>query len=51
MNPWPYGIKDLNGETIIGNFYEKELLLVQDKIVILEMKSKKYYIKLKKLCY
>ena len=27
MNPWTYGIKDLNGETIIGNFCEKELLL------------------------
>ena len=26
-NPWTYKIKDLNGETIIGDFYEKELLL------------------------
>ena len=25
-NPWTYKIKDLNGEKIIGNFYEKELL-------------------------
>ena len=27
MKPWTYGIKDLKGETIIGNFYEKVLLL------------------------
>ena len=26
-NPWTYKIKDLNGEKIIGSFYEKELLL------------------------
>ena len=26
-NPWAYKIKDLNGEKIIGSFYEKELLL------------------------
>ena len=26
-NPWLYKIKDLNGEEIAGNFYEKELLL------------------------
>ena len=26
-NPWTYKIKDLNGKTIIGSFYEKELLL------------------------
>ena len=25
-NPWTYKIKDLNGEKIIGNFYEKQLL-------------------------
>ena len=25
-NPWTYKIKDLNGEKIIGSFYEKELL-------------------------
>ena len=25
--PWKYKIKDLNGEKIIGSFYEKELLL------------------------
>ena len=26
-NQWSYKIKDLNGEKIIGSFYEKELLL------------------------
>ena len=26
-NAWTYKIKDLNGEKIIGRFYEKELLL------------------------
>ena len=26
-NPWTYKFKDLNGEKIIGSFYEKELLL------------------------
>ena len=26
-NPWIYKIKDLNGEKIVGSFYEKELLL------------------------
>ena len=26
-NPWIYKIKGLNGETIVGSFYEKELLL------------------------
>ena len=25
-NPWTQKIKDLNGEKIIGSFYEKELL-------------------------
>ena len=26
-NPWTYKLKDLNGEKVIQNFYEKELLL------------------------
>ena len=26
-NPWTYKIKDLNGEKMMGSFYEKELLL------------------------
>ena len=27
MNPWTYILKDLNGEKIIGTFYEKKLFL------------------------
>ena len=26
-NPWTYKLKDLNGEKIIGSFYEKQLFL------------------------
>ena len=26
-NPWTYKIEDLNGEKIIGSFYQKDLLL------------------------
>ena len=26
INPWTYKIKDVNGEKIIGTFYEKEWL-------------------------
>ena len=26
-NPWTYKTKDLNGEKVIGSFYENELLL------------------------
>ena len=26
-NPWTYKIKDLNGETLPGSFYKKQLLL------------------------
>ena len=32
INPWPYKIKDLNEEKIIGSFYEKELLLSKLKV-------------------
>ena len=31
-NPWAYKIKVLNGENIIGSFYEKELLLSKLKM-------------------
>ena len=27
INPWPYKIKGLNGDTIIGSLYEKQFLL------------------------
>ena len=26
-NPWTYKVKDLNGEKMIGGFYEQEMLL------------------------
>ena len=46
-NPWAYKIKDLNGEQIIGRFYEKEFcwvyhkrVIIQNQTVILEIKSK-----------
>ena len=29
--PWTYVISDLNGEEIVGNFYEKELLKTNQK--------------------
>ena len=33
-NPWAYKIKDLNGEKIIGSFFEKELLLNKSWVII-----------------
>ena len=27
-NPWAYKLKGLNGENVIGSFYEKKLLLI-----------------------
>ena len=41
--PWMYKIKALNGQTIIGGFYEKELLLSyyrETDIKSLEIRSK-----------
>ena len=32
INPWTYKMKDLNGEKVIGSFYEKELLMSKLKI-------------------
>ena len=32
--PWTYKVKDLNRETIIGSFYEKELLLNKLKVLL-----------------
>ena len=34
--PWTYGINDLNGEEIIGSFYEKELQKTNQKEFIIE---------------
>ena len=32
INPWTYKMKDVNGEKVIGSFYEKELLMSKLKI-------------------
>ena len=40
-NPLAYKIKDVNGEKIIGSFYEKELLLSYSKFSPLETKKNK----------
>ena len=34
--PWTYGINDLNGEEVIGSFYEKELQKTNQKEFIIE---------------
>ena len=49
--PWTYAINDLNGEEIIGSFYEKELQKTNQKDFriekILKTKGKKLYVKWK----
>ena len=49
--PWTYVITDLNGEIIIGNFYEKELQKTNQKEFrideILKKKGDKLYVKWK----
>ena len=49
--PWTYAINDLNGEEIIGSFYEKELQKTnQNKFRIekvLKRKGDKFYVKWK----
>ena len=49
--PWTYGINDLNGEEIIGIFYEKELQKTnQQKFRIekvIKRKGNKLYVKWK----
>ena len=49
--PWTYVINDLNGEEIIGNFYEKELQKTNQKEFriekILKKKGDKLYVKWK----
>ena len=49
--PWTYVINDLNGEEIIGTFYEKELEKTNQEEFILEKlikkKGDKLYIKWK----
>ena len=47
--PWTYFINDLNGEEIIGTFYEKELQKTNQKEFRIEkvIRKKKLYDKLK----
>ena len=49
--PWTYTISDLNGEQIIGSFYEKELQKTNQKEFriekVLKRKSDKLYVKWK----
>ena len=49
--PWTYAINDLNGEEIIGSFYEKELQKTNQKELriekVLKKKGDKLYVKWK----
>ena len=45
--PWIYVIRDLNGEQIVGSFYEKELQKTKKVIKRQTMKSNKLYVKWK----
>ena len=47
--PWPYVISDLNGEEIVGSFYEKELLKTNQKELriekVIKRKGDRLYVK------
>ena len=49
--PWTYVIRDLNGEEIIGTFYEKELQKTNQKEFrvekVIKRKGNKLYVKWK----
>ena len=49
--PWTYVISDLNGEEIVGSFYEKELQKTNQKefriVKVIKMKGNKLYVKWK----
>ena len=45
--PWTYVINDLNGEQIIGSFYEKEMQKTNQKEFRIEKKGDKLYVKWK----
>ena len=45
--PWTYVIDDLNGEEIIGTFYEKELQKTNQEEFRFERKGNKIYVKWK----
>ena len=50
--PWTYAISDLNGEEIVGSFYEKELQKANQKEFriekVIERKGNKLYVKWKR---
>ena len=41
--PWTYIINDLNGEEIIGTFYEKDLQKINQQVI--KKKDNKLYVK------
>ena len=43
--PWTYVINDLNGEQVIGSFYEKEMQKTNQKEFRTEKKGDKLYVK------
>ena len=49
--PWTYKINDLNGEEILGSFYEKELIKTDQKELriekVIKKKEDKLYVKCK----
>ena len=49
--PWTYAISDLNGEKIVGSFYEKELKNTNQKEIrikkVIRRKENKLYVKWK----
>ena len=53
--PWTYVITDLNGEKIVGNFYEKELQKTNQKEFriekVIKRKGDKLYVKCKSYDY
>ena len=54
INPWTYEIEDLNEETIIKSFYQKELLLNELQMSYYpepENNIRESSIRLVKLCY
>ena len=49
--PWTYVINDLNGEEIIGSFYEKELEKTNQKELDQNRLEQKRYLKEKEINY
>ena len=51
--PWTYAISDLNGEEIIGSFYEKELQKTNQEEFriekVMKTKGNKFYVKMESI--